>query len=234
MPNTIAINGIKLHDVKMPLVPYDKRTLSFLSYPSSQIQCSQNANTLALGIPSLFALELYRTGILPQDTDIPVSVKIGGKPAKEFLITDVRYPISHSGPFDHVQFTLTRIPKIAARTPSAQVESATAPAQQGGYVTDIRHYLDELGELAEMPAPARTLVSFLTLLIDEATSAFPAEDHESRIRCREPDCNGTIRTRLVSKQDEISWRCAVCGHHGVIRNWQDTKWNQTKPDAPLE
>lgn len=126
MPNTIAINGINLHDVKMPLVPYDKITCSFLSYPSSQIQCSQNANTLALGIPSLLALELYRTGILPQDADIPVSVKIGGKPAKKFLVTDVRYPNSRSGPFDHVQFTLTRIPKISARTPSAQVASVAA------------------------------------------------------------------------------------------------------------
>lgn len=37
------------------------------------------------------------------------------------------------------------------------------------YVTDITHYLDETGELAEMPGPARKLASLLVLLID-ATS----------------------------------------------------------------
>jgi hypothetical protein len=26
--------------------------------------------------------------------------------------------------------------------------------------------------------------------------------------------------------DEISWSCPDCGHNGVIRNWQGTKWNQ--------
>src|SRR5258708_6804659 len=116
MPNAITINGAKLQDVKMLMVPFDKNTISSLRYPMSQIHCSQNAKTLSLGIPSFLALELYRIGILPQDPDIPVSVEIDGKPAKQFLVTDVRYPNSHSGPFNHVQFTLTTVPKIAART----------------------------------------------------------------------------------------------------------------------
>ncbi len=101
----------------------------------------------------------------------------------------------------------------------------------GTYITDITHYLDDAGELAEMPAPARQLASFLVLLIDAATQAFPANDHETRIRCRTDDCVGSIRTSLSSMKGEISWYCPDCGHNGVIRNWQATKWNQRRQET---
>ena len=45
-------------------------------------------------------------------------------------------------------------------------------SQTGGTnVTDITHYLDEAGELMQMPGQARKLGSFLTLLIEAATDA---------------------------------------------------------------
>ena len=96
----------------------------------------------------------------------------------------------------------------------------------GTYVTDITHYLDEKGGLAEMSEEARQLASFLVLLIDAVTPAFPAVDYDSRIRCRKDGCTGSVRCSLSSIADEISWYCPDCGHNGVIRNWQDTKWNQ--------
>ena len=227
MASIVTLNGCRLDQVRLPLEPYDSRTVSFLSYPANQIHASQNGRTLRLVIPVYLALELYRTGLLPQDADTPVTVQVDGKREKEFLVTDVRYPHSHDGPFGSVRFTLTRVPKISARTRSgSQVAPASGWVQQGAYVTDIRHYLDEQGEMASMPAPARSLASFLTLLIDEATSAFPAEIHDTGIRCRTKACNGTIKTNLTSTTDEISWCCLVCEHHGVIRNWQDTKWNR--------
>ena len=101
----------------------------------------------------------------------------------------------------------------------------------GTYVTDITHYLDEAGELAEMPAPARELASFLVLLIDATTQALPADDVDTRIRCRTEACTGSIRSTLPSMEDEISWFCPDCGHHGVIRNWQGTKWNQRRQES---
>jgi hypothetical protein len=235
MASIVTINGIRLDEVRMLLEPYDSRTVSYLTYPVRQIHVSQTGQTLSLVIPAYLALELYRTGILPQDADTAVSVQIDGKREREFLITDVRYPHSHNGPFGSVKITLTRVPKIAATTPSeAQVVLASSSAQQGAYVTDIRHYLDEHGEMASMPAPARSLASFLTLLIDEATSAFPAETHDTGIRCRTKACNGTIKTNLTSTTDEISWCCLVCEHHGVIRNWQDTRWNRLTQGEPAD
>ena len=104
----------------------------------------------------------------------------------------------------------------------------------GTYVTDITHYLDEAGELAEMPSPARKLASFLVLLIDAATEAFPADEHDTRIRCRTDACTGSIRASLSSMEGEISWHCPECGHNGVIRNWQSTKWNLRRQEAAPE
>ena len=98
----------------------------------------------------------------------------------------------------------------------------------GTFVTDISHYLDATGELAEMPSPARKLASFLVLLIDATSQACPVSDHDTAIRCRTDACTGSIRTSLISMNGEIVWHCPNCGHNGVIRNWQGTKWNQAK------
>jgi hypothetical protein len=103
----------------------------------------------------------------------------------------------------------------------------------GTYVTDITHYLDDTGELAAMPGPARKLASFLVLLIDETTQAVPAKDYDTRIRCRTNACKGSIRASLPSMTDEISWYCPECGHNGGIRNWKGTKWDQAKRNAEL-
>lgn len=100
----------------------------------------------------------------------------------------------------------------------------------GTYVTDIRHYLNKDGELAEMPGETRKLASFLVLLIDAITQAFPAHDHDTRIRCRTEACLGSIQASLTSKDGEIEWRCPKCEYNGIIRKWQGTKWDQTKPE----
>ena len=95
-------------------------------------------------------------------------------------------------------------------------------------ITDITHYLDERGEMAEMPAPARKLASFLVLLIDQSTSVGSVNYDDTGIRCRAKKCEGIILSRLTEDTKEIIWHCPVCGHNGVIRSWQNTKWDQSK------
>jgi predicted RNA-binding Zn-ribbon protein involved in translation (DUF1610 family) len=99
------------------------------------------------------------------------------------------------------------------------------------YVTDITHYLDATGELAEMPGEARQLASFLALLVDAATQVMPARNYNTRIRCRAAACTGSIRASVASEDSEILWECPQCGHHGIISNWQETKWDQTKQEG---
>lgn len=97
------------------------------------------------------------------------------------------------------------------------------------YVTDITHFLDKTGELAEMPKPARKMASFLVLLIDATTQNFPARGFDTRIRCKTKACRGSIRGSLAPQADRITWRCPECGLNGVIFNWQQTKWDQRRP-----
>ena len=97
----------------------------------------------------------------------------------------------------------------------------------GTYVTDITHYLDAEGEVPEeLPGPARKLASFLVLVIDAVTQDIPSHDYDTHIRCRKNSCTGSIHASLMSISGEISWSCPDCGHNGVIRNWQRTKWNE--------
>ncbi len=228
MPRTIAINGTRLDKVHMLVEPFSKGVISSLSYPTSQIRYSRNEGTLRLVLPAYLSVELYRIGILPQDVNTPVRISIGGRPVGRYIVSDVRYPIQSNSPFGQVTFTLTRVLQRKARSAGEQPLSQPAAAVSTKYVTDITHYLDETGELAQLPGPARRLASFLTLLIEAATGAPSAGEHDSGIRCMAKTCRGTIRTSLPPGQDEIYWRCPACGHNGVIRSWNNTKWNQLK------
>lgn len=99
----------------------------------------------------------------------------------------------------------------------------------GTYVTDITHYLDDGGEIVDkMPSEARKLASFLVLVIDSTTLADSANFQDTEIRCRADGCTGSILSRLPEDADEILWHCHICGHNGIIRNWQNTKWDQRK------
>ena len=99
----------------------------------------------------------------------------------------------------------------------------------GTYITDIRHFLDDSCELANMPPEARSLASFLVLIVDNATESCSGFFQDTQIRCRSQGCHGTILAMLDFKTEEILWQCPLCGHHGLISNWQNTKWDRTEP-----
>lgn len=70
---------------------------------------------------------------------------------------------------------------------NASAEVKTSPgteAMAGTYVTDLRQFLDEAGELAAMPPEAKKLASFLVLIIDSATETPSVTPQDTRVRCR--------------------------------------------------
>jgi hypothetical protein len=113
MPEVITINGKRLHEVRMPLKSGSDRVVSYMSYPTSRFKASLEGGTLRLGIPLALGMELYRSGVLPQDTQATVIVAIGEGRGQRFVVADVRYPESSSDP---VMFTLERV-----RTPKQRV-----------------------------------------------------------------------------------------------------------------
>ncbi len=96
----------------------------------------------------------------------------------------------------------------------------------GKYITNIRHFLDDKGELAEMNGEAKNLACFLVLVIDITTEAGPNSCVDTKIRCRSSDCRGSIQAFMDHAEQDISWGCPRCELNGVIRNWQNTKWDK--------
>ena len=124
MQRTIAINGTRLDKVRMPLEPYSKDTVSSQSYPMSEISYSRDEGTLRLVLPAYLSVELYRSGILPQDVNACVGISIGGRPVGRYLVSDVRYPTWSYSPFGRVTFTLTRVVQGNARSRRATAVAA--------------------------------------------------------------------------------------------------------------
>jgi len=96
------------------------------------------------------------------------------------------------------------------------------------YVTDLTHYLDDVGEVVQrIPTEARQLASFLALIVDAVTSRFPQTHSgiETGIRCRGSGCKGMIIAALAHYEEPVHWHCLECGDNGTISNWQGTKWD---------
>ena len=101
--------------------------------------------------------------------------------------------------------------------------------RKGTYVTDITHFLDETGNIpVSLPKPASQLASFLAIIIDETTRTASEVFNDIELTCAAEDCTGSILSRFESETDDIIWNCPDCGSNGVIRNWQNTKWNHLK------
>ena len=86
MSQTIAINGTRLDKVCMLMKPLSNGSTASLRYPLSQIRFSLDDGNLCLVTPAYLAVELYRTGILPQDVKTPVKISIGGRPAGRYTV----------------------------------------------------------------------------------------------------------------------------------------------------
>lgn len=104
---SLSINGCKLYEVEMLLVPYNKKSVCHLQYPKERIKYERinNNNELTLKIPSMLALELYRKEIIPQDQNTEIALSISGKKIGNYSIADFRYPNNH---FDIITIVLKK------------------------------------------------------------------------------------------------------------------------------
>ena len=137
MSKTIAINGIQLDEVRMPLAPYSKNVVSSLCYPMSQIGFSLDDDSICLVLPAYLSVELYRIGILPQDVSTPAEISISGRSAGQYVVSDVRYPMSNDGPFGRVTFTLTRVHQAS---PQSQRSTAIESRSDTKWIVRNRHH----------------------------------------------------------------------------------------------
>ena len=98
------------------------------------------------------------------------------------------------------------------------------------FVIDIRHYLDDAGNLAPMPAPAMAVALFCGSIVSWV-SGWPGPDGErTNVPCRRsrsrPPCYGDAYARLAPG-DSIEWRCRECSEEGTISGWRGTRWDRS-------
>ncbi len=102
------------------------------------------------------------------------------------------------------------------------------------YITSIKHYLDETGDIAEevlISTPAYKMAIFLTDIVNASTRKFPANEILTTVQCKRRECHGDIIVWSTDIQKDIKWECEECGDNGSINNWQGTKWDNTKKFA---
>ncbi len=102
---------------------------------------------------------------------------------------------------------------------------------QKAFVCDLRHFLNESGQLpSELPTTARRLAQFMANVIMQVS--YPPSSKFVQLRA---ECPGTfLRKRcqenVLGNMDDkgcIWWLCPKCGDEGRINGWQGIYWDHS-------
>lgn len=109
----------------------------------------------------------------------------------------------------------------------------TMGSRRGTYVTDFNDFLDDQGDLADMPTPALNLALHLASIIAWMTNQKNAdlEMEWTNVPCRRSPrrrrCNSDILAAFESTpQFGIRWWCPICGDNGFLYGWENTVWDR--------
>ena len=97
-------------------------------------------------------------------------------------------------------------------------------------ITNIQHFLDENGEVLNIPPEAQELLTFLSAIIEAASTEYDAPVAFADIKCRSvvngKSCPGKIEVWVYTEDNRIGWECLECGEEGVISHWEGTQWDK--------
>jgi len=80
----------------MPLAPYSCGVVASLRYPKERMDFECSEGIAKLTVPTRLALEMYRTGVLPQDENQIFSICISGKSIGSYRVVKFLYPNDQS------------------------------------------------------------------------------------------------------------------------------------------
>ncbi len=92
------------------------------------------------------------------------------------------------------------------------------------YVIDVRHFLDDRGDIGPERGPARAMSEFVTAVIAHG-SDFDRPDGPGPV-CLE--CRKSPVDTTMADDEAISWRCPHCAAEGSVSNWQGTFWDLSR------
>lgn len=101
-------------------------------------------------------------------------------------------------------------------------------------IVDLRSYLTDDGECADMPDAEFAGASFRFAIVEWVTMAgLSAASRLTNVTCRQQvdgrRCRGPILA-TVDHDLDITWQCGTCGDRGVITHWQGTLWDRRGPE----
>lgn len=97
-------------------------------------------------------------------------------------------------------------------------------------ITNIQHFMDENGEVADLPLEAQGLLNFLAAIIVAASQAYDEPITFSEVTCPKvingSPCSGDVEVWVYAENNEIGWECLECGNEGIISHWERTPWDK--------
>ena len=96
------------------------------------------------------------------------------------------------------------------------------------WVTDLTHFLDDNGKLLNRRGNEK-IVNHFASIVSDLTANPSAEPRELSVSCRRRPkrkaCSGKIHAAFDAGTSNILWFCPICEDRGIIRNWQNTMWD---------
>lgn len=94
---------------------------------------------------------------------------------------------------------------------------------------DLRHFLDEEGNVLELTEQAKTVFKFLTKIVLSVSENIeqPLIDVDLKCNTRADglSCRGSIEATCI-EIGMIEWHCDICEASGTISNWQGSLWDK--------
>jgi hypothetical protein len=112
--------------------------------------------------------------------------------------------------------------------------------------TDARHFLDESGNIPDLPGPALALALYLRQIVGWATLHQSTDPDMSVLSCNRRinrrQCRGELFIVLDLETERIEYQCPMCHDMGVISGWKETPWDlsefaenaKSDPDVQLK
>ena len=93
-------------------------------------------------------------------------------------------------------------------------------------ITNIQHFMDENGQVPDLPLGATELLNFLIAIIEAATTEYEGPVTLSSVPCRNlvegRSCHGEIEVWVYAESNEIGWECLECGDDGILTHREGT------------
>lgn len=102
---------------------------------------------------------------------------------------------------------------------------------QTSIISNLTHFLDEKGNIPNLPEPAMKLIRFLTKIVSNASIDIKEPIVDVDLKCSDRsetvNCEGYIEAWCNENMD-IVWHCNTCDVRGAVSNWQGTQWDNNK------